>query len=51
MLIGLVISHFTLKKFKNRIEDSRNLLRIIPNDVKKKHEEVNNALTNKQLNE
>lgn len=37
MLGGLVLSHLALQVFKNRIEDSNHLLRIIPKHIRQQH--------------
>lgn len=37
LAIGLLLSYLSLKELKNRIEDSKALLKIIPQDIKDKH--------------
>ena len=39
LAIGLVMGHCSLQVFKNRIEDSNNLLKIIPKHIRQKNKE------------
>ena len=39
LLLGLFLEYYSLKQFKNRIEDSKSLLKIIPEEIKEKHKE------------
>lgn len=38
LLFGMILVHYSLREFKNRIENSQNLLKIIPKEIKKKQE-------------
>ena len=38
LLLGMVLVHYSLTEFKDRIENSRNLLQIIPKEIKRKQE-------------
>ena len=49
LLFGMVLMHYSLRQFKNRIENSQNLLKIIPKEIKKKQEKDIEELTLKEL--
>jgi hypothetical protein len=49
LLAGLVLVHYSLREFKDRIVNSRNLLQIIPKEIKKKQEKEIDELTLKEL--
>jgi hypothetical protein len=49
LLIGMILIHYSLREFKNRIENSRNLLQIIPKEIKKKQENEIEVLTLKEM--
>lgn len=37
VFLGLVLNYFSLKEFRNRIEDSKSLLKIIPLEIRNRH--------------
>ena len=37
IFVSMFLNHTALKQFKNRIEDSNNLLKIIPKEIQSKH--------------
>jgi hypothetical protein len=49
LLLGMVLTHYSLREFKDRIENSRNLLQIIPKEIKRKQEKGIEELTLKEL--
>ena len=49
LLFGMFLIHYSLREFKNRIENSQNLLKIIPKEIKKKQEKDIEELTLKEL--